>query len=55
MPDIEDCFSAADTLEEALSNVHQALNAHLEYLDDQEGVFHSEVKYAEGYHGHEEY
>jgi predicted RNase H-like HicB family nuclease len=37
VPDIEGCFSAGDTLDEALANAHQAINAHLEYLAE-EGV-----------------
>ena len=34
VPDIDGCFSAGDTLEEAIFNAKEAINAHLELLFD---------------------
>ena len=48
VPDIEGCFSAGDTLDEALANAHQAINAHLEYLAD-EGVLPPVAKEVDAY------
>lgn len=38
VPDIEGCFSAGDTLDEALSNAQEAIYGHLEILAE-EGIF----------------
>jgi len=54
VPDIEGCFSAGDTLEEALSNAHQAINAHLEYLAE-EGVFPPVAKPIDAYLSNKDY
>lgn len=48
VPDIEGCFSAGDTLDEALANTHQAINAHLEYLAE-EGVLPPAAKAVQNY------
>jgi predicted RNase H-like HicB family nuclease len=37
VPDIEGCFSAGDTLDEALENTQEAISGHLEILAD-EGI-----------------
>lgn len=34
VPDIPGCFSAGDTLEQALVNVHEAIGGHLSCLDE---------------------
>ena len=38
IPDIEGCFSAGDTFDEALNNAEEAIKAHLGYLSE-EGIF----------------
>ena len=38
VPDIEGCFSAGDTLDEALENTKEAISGHLEVLAD-DGIF----------------
>jgi predicted RNase H-like HicB family nuclease len=39
VPDIPGCFSAGDTLDEALHNVHEAIDGHLSLLsDDQSSI-----------------
>jgi len=48
------CFSAGDTLDEALSNAHEAINAHLEYLAE-EGVLPPVAKPVDDYLANEDY
>lgn len=54
VPDIEGCFSAGDTLDEALANTHQAINAHLEYLAE-EGVLPPVAKAVDHYLENDDY
>ena len=54
VPDIEGCFSAGDTLDEALANSHQAINAHLECLAD-EGTLPPIAKPIDDYLANEDY
>jgi len=37
VPDLPGCFSAGDTLDEALANVHEAIDLHLEGVIEQGG------------------
>ncbi|UTH73328.1 type II toxin-antitoxin system HicB family antitoxin [Chromobacterium sp. IIBBL 290-4] len=37
VPDLPGCFSAGDTLEEAMRNVRQAIDFHLEWISQEDG------------------
>ena len=54
VPDIAGCFSAGDTLEEALHNAQNAISTHLEYLAE-EGVLPPVAKALDDYLIHDDF
>ncbi len=54
VPDIPGCFSAGETLDEALKNVQEAITGHLEILAE-EGIVAPKASPVDKYQGHSDY
>ncbi|MGA7277460.1 MAG: type II toxin-antitoxin system HicB family antitoxin [Desulfocapsaceae bacterium] len=54
VPDIPGCFSAGDTIDEAIANAHEAIIGHLEILAEQD-VFAPNASDIEGLQGNPDY